>query len=41
VVGINSMIRLDERSNRQVNIALGSRDIIKYAAGLGLTLSGR
>ena len=41
VVGINSMIRLDERSNRQVNIALGSRDIVNYAAGLGLDLSGR
>ena len=40
VVGINTMIRVDEQSNRQVNIALGSRDIINYAAGLGLTLAG-
>ena len=41
VVGINTMIRVDEQSNRQVNIALGSRDIIDYAAGLGLTLAVR
>jgi S1-C subfamily serine protease len=41
VVGINTMIRVDEQSNRQVNIALGSRDIINFAAGLGLTLAVR
>jgi len=40
VVGINTMIRLDEQSNRQVNIALGSRDIIKVAAQLGLSMTG-
>ena len=41
VVGINTMIRVDDLSNRQVNIALGSRDIINFAAGLGLSLGSR
>jgi S1-C subfamily serine protease len=41
VVGINTMIRVDELSNRQANIAFGSRDIINYATGLGLILSER
>jgi len=40
VVGINTLIRLDEQSNRQVNIALGSRDILKCAAEQGLFLTG-
>jgi len=41
VVGINTLIRVDERSNRQVNIALGGRDIIDYAASNGLNLDVR
>lgn len=39
VVGINTMIRIDEASNRQVNIAFSSADILQFSAGLGLALT--
>ncbi|MDR1920665.1 MAG: serine protease [Candidatus Adiutrix sp.] len=38
VVGINTMIQVDENSSRQVNIALGSRDILAFVSEQGLTL---
>lgn len=41
VVGVNTLIRVDEDSSRQVNIALGSGDIITFAAGLGLAPAER
>jgi len=41
VVGVNTMIRIDDESSRQVNVALGSGDIISFAAGLGLARPAR
>lgn len=38
VVGINTMIQVDDKSSRQVNIALSSSDILAFISELGLTL---
>ena len=38
VVGINTIIVIDENSNRQVNIALGSDDILAFISEEGITL---
>ncbi|MDR1577319.1 MAG: serine protease [Deltaproteobacteria bacterium] len=32
VIGINTFIRIDEKSNRQVNVALGGRDMLLFLA---------
>lgn len=40
-VGVNTLIRVDDESSRQVNVALSGGDVISFAAGLGLAPAER